>query len=129
MDQSPRMSAPAQRIKELLKELFPYYRIVDEYFVSYKGNKLYFDFYIPELNILVEVQGQQHYNFVEHFHGTALGFTQSKKRDRLKLDYAEEHELQVVCIDSKLVKKLTSKLLLRLLHGDYLDKEDLKDAK
>jgi hypothetical protein len=51
---------------------FPQYRIRENYrpdwLLSSNITKLELDFYIEELKIGVEVQGEQHYKFVEFFH-------------------------------------------------------------
>jgi len=42
------------------------------------------------MNVLIEVQGRQHDEFVKHFHVDREGFVDSKKRDNLKKEYCEE---------------------------------------
>lgn len=42
------------------------------------------DFYIEELRIAAEVQGDQHFSFVEFFHKTKENFEAQKNRDALK---------------------------------------------
>lgn len=39
-----------------------------QYHTKYKGTSLIFDFYLPLHNLLVEVQGDQHYNINNFFH-------------------------------------------------------------
>lgn len=84
------VSKLANKTKEFLKEIFPHNLIFEEYYVNYKGARLFFDFYIKEMDILIEVQGQQHYKFVEHFHGDKESFLASKRRDNLKKAYCGE---------------------------------------
>ncbi len=86
------MSEIANKIERMLKELFPYNIIINEYYINYKGSRLFFDYFIKDLGILVEVQGRQHFEFVKHFHGSMGGFLEQKKRDNLKLMYVEENE-------------------------------------
>lgn len=90
------ISGPADAVRDLLSELFPWYKIFSEYFCWYKNTKLFFDFYIKDLNLLIEVQGRQHYEFVEHFHGDRKGFLESKKRDNLKREYCQENSLTLI---------------------------------
>ena len=52
-------------------------------------NYLRYDFYLVDLNILIEFHGAQHYEFTEHFHGTLEKFKLFQKYDALKKEYAE----------------------------------------
>jgi NAD-dependent SIR2 family protein deacetylase len=83
------MSKQSDKVFELLKRLFPHNRVSKEYYVNYKGKKLFFDFYIRELGILFEIQGQQHTRFIKHFHGDKEVFLAQKNRDNLKIEYVQ----------------------------------------
>ena len=63
----------AKSVLQTLKEIFPHTRITEEYYVNYSGQRLFFDFQISTLNILVEVQGIQHKEFNKYFHGSDGG--------------------------------------------------------
>lgn len=82
------MSKLSDQVFDVLKLLFPGLNIQKEVFVFYKGQKLFLDFWIPSLSLVVEVHGDQHEKFVEHFHGDERGFRESKRRDRLKEEWA-----------------------------------------
>lgn len=82
------MSGPEKHIFTLLTKMFPYMKILNEYFVRYKGNNLYVDFYIPQLSLVIEVQGRQHREFVKHFHGDFYGWKRYKELDYLKAEWA-----------------------------------------
>jgi very-short-patch-repair endonuclease len=84
------MSKIADDIHTCIKELFPYETIVLEHYVNYKNTRLFFDFYIKSLGVLIEVQGEQHYKFVKHFHSTIENFYGQKRRDNFKLEYLEQ---------------------------------------
>ena len=56
---------------------------------------LTYDFYIPELNILIEYQGIQHYKAVKHFGGEER-FKQQKENDEMKQKYAKENRITLV---------------------------------
>jgi hypothetical protein len=90
------LSKLSDSVLAFLTEEFGNYRIKKEFFVFYRGQKLFFDFYIPELRILVEAQGIQHDKFVEHFHTDASGYRASKRRDRLKRSWIEENDMVYV---------------------------------
>jgi len=59
-----------------------------EWLTGTNGTRLELDFYIEELSIAAEVQGNQHYFFVEFFHKTFDKFRDQRKRDEDK---------QIVC--------------------------------
>lgn len=87
------MSVTATKVLSILNNLFPanpHRRVFEEHYVRYKGQKLFFDFYIKELEVFIEVQGRQHTEFVKHFHGTADSFRAQKVRDNLKIEYVQE---------------------------------------
>jgi len=88
------MSVIANQVHSILNELFPanpYKRVFVEHYVNFKGQRLFFDFFIKELSTLIEIQGAQHKKFVKHFHGTAENFSNQKIRDNLKIQYVQEN--------------------------------------
>lgn len=89
----------AKSVLQTLKVIFPNTRINEEHYVNYNGQKLFFDFYISTLNLLVEVQGVQHTEFNKHFHGSAETFKESKKRDRLKSEWCHLNDMTLVCVN------------------------------
>jgi hypothetical protein len=95
------MSKLADNTYSFLRETFPYNIITKEYYVKYDNTKLFFDFYIKDLGLLLEIQGQQHDRFVKHFHTDREGFLASKKRDNLKKEYCENQSLILVEIRSE----------------------------
>lgn len=52
------------------------------------GYYLYFDGYFPQHNLLVEVQGKQHYVYIPYWHKARYVFEQMQERDRQKLEQA-----------------------------------------
>lgn len=54
------------------------------------GKNLSYDFYIPKYNLLIEVQGEQHYMPIEIFGGQAK-FEYQQEHDRRKREYAKTH--------------------------------------
>jgi hypothetical protein len=95
------MSDTARKVLSILNEIFPPYprkRIVCEYYVFYKNERLYFDFFIRDLSVFIEVQGHQHVTFIKHFHGDADGFKRQKLRDNLKIQYVQENNMSLARI-------------------------------
>ncbi len=58
---------------------------------------LSYDFYIPSQSILIEYQGIQHYQPIDHFGGEAT-FKKQQKHDQMKLDYAKDHGYNLIAI-------------------------------
>jgi very-short-patch-repair endonuclease len=86
------MSATAMKVLSILNDVFPanpYRRVYEEHYVNFKGQRLFFDFYVKELGVFIEVQGRQHVQFVKHFHGDAETFKAQKYRDNLKVEYVQ----------------------------------------
>ncbi len=88
----------AKSVLQSLRQAFPNTRINSEHYINYQGQKLFFDFHLPNLSIVVEVQGVQHTEFNPHFHGTAENFKASKKRDRMKTEWCDINDMTLVCV-------------------------------
>lgn len=58
-------------------------------------NKQNLDFYLPDYNIAIECQGNQHFKPVEFFGGVPA-FYKTIERDKLKLKLVKEHNIQMV---------------------------------
>lgn len=81
--------------------------ILDKYNIKYEkqkvfcndtlfGNKrFYVDFYIPDVNLVIEYNGGQHYFPVEHFGGEAV-FEKQKERDISLRHYCEYHKINII---------------------------------
>lgn len=93
------MSKLADKVYDLLKKVFPHNIIVQEHYVNYGNNRLFFDFYIKDLDIVFEVQGKQHEKFIKHFHQDRDGFFELKKRDTLKIAYAGVNKIPFIIIN------------------------------
>lgn len=64
---------------------------------GYHGERLELDFFIEELDIAIEVQGQQHYVYTPHFHATFEVFKKQQDRDGAKRERC--HELGITLIE------------------------------
>ncbi len=53
------------------------------------------DFYIPEINVAIEVQGQQHYEYNPFFHRTYEKFLDQQRRDKDKRYYCEKRRIKL----------------------------------
>ena len=89
--------------RELLQEIFSGYTIVEEMKLPgsrdpAKKSTLFLDFFIPNLQLGIEVHGQQHYQFCKFFHKTKAGFLTSIKRDFVKEDWCNLNKIELVVL-------------------------------
>jgi len=62
-------------------------------------NGLYrYDFFLPEINTLVEVNGEQHYIPTKRFYKNKTEFSKAQERDRRKISYALARGMKLYCI-------------------------------
>ena len=83
-------TAARERIKQELG-----HQIILEEFVIPKS-QMRLDFYLPRINIAVEVQGRQHFEFVKHFHGTKKKFAAAQNRDNLKVEWCAINDIELI---------------------------------
>ena len=86
-----------QRIKKFLDNANIKFES-QKYFSDWKIGIHYFDFYIPDYNLVLEYHGRQHYEFVSHFHGTEENFQYRLLKDKIKKETALSQNLNYVSI-------------------------------
>jgi hypothetical protein len=94
-------SGPHERARSVLKAMFPSQRVYEEVDLPGCPTRLTADFVLPRMRLIVEVQGEQHYEHNEFFHGTAAGFERHKQRDGLKRDWAERNGFNFAELDAR----------------------------
>lgn len=57
-----------------------------------------FDYYLPLQNIIIEVNGAQHYEYTKIFHKKKSDFTKAKERDRRKISYCLAHDIPMYIV-------------------------------
>lgn len=122
------MSLIATQVHSILDELFPaspHKRVFAEHFVKYKGQRLFFDFYLRELGCFFECQGRQHVVFVKHFHGDVASFKAQKYRDNLKIEYVQENNLYLVRINDG--EDVTKELVLDRINKAFDSEYNFSD--
>lgn len=87
------------RVRRLLREMYPTQILLEE--VPIPGARLTLDFYIPLLQTAIECQGEQHFKYTPHFHGSVRGFMESNRRDQSKLDWCLNNNIKVVALSYK----------------------------
>tara|TARA_B100001113_G_scaffold162334_1_gene132858 strand:+ start:501 stop:917 length:417 start_codon:yes stop_codon:yes gene_type:complete len=89
------------KARELLNELYPHDRILEE--ISLPGTKsmhrkstLRADLFVPNRNLIVEVHGEQHYKFNSFFFKNKLSFYKAKARDSDKREWCRINSITLV---------------------------------
>ena len=97
-------------VGNILSEVFPGDVICEEFPCS--GENLTLDFFVPRKKIAIEVQGRQHHQYVEFFHGDKTGFERQQKRDSRKDKWCGLNNIRLVKIDTGQSRENVIKLLL-----------------
>lgn len=84
-------------INRILKSLGVNYEYQKTFDDLKDTQSLSYDFYIPDQSILIEYQGIQHYQPVDHFGGKTK-FKLQQKHDKMKANYAKEHGYNLIAI-------------------------------
>lgn len=77
-----------------IKKLYVYDMIFEE--VKMPESRLFFDFVIPSIKLVVECQGKQHEEFNTHFHKYREDFIRQQNRDQMKRNFCQINNLTLV---------------------------------
>jgi len=108
------VSKGAEELLKLVKKLFPHQRVELEHNVA-KHGALFVDIYLPRLKIGFEFDGEQHFKYCEHFHGSRENFIKAKRRDQEKDKRCEELGISLVRVAYN--ENMTEDLVLTKLEG------------
>lgn len=61
-----------------------------------KRQYLLADFYLPDLNLIIEMNGEQHYQYVAHFHAKDWTFEDQQVRDDTLRAYCKTHRINLL---------------------------------
>lgn len=69
-------------------------------FEDLKMGRYRFDFYVYYYDrmVIIEFQGQQHYQYIEKFYRNRAQFESAKERDRRKISYCLAHNIPIYII-------------------------------
>jgi hypothetical protein len=82
---------------ELVRSIYPSDNIIEEITIPLtRKSKVFGDIYIPGRRKLIEVHGEQHYNYTPFFYSSKLDFLKAQKRDRDKQEWCEINDIQYV---------------------------------
>jgi len=91
--------------------LFEFQKTFDDC-LSPNGRKMLFDFYLPEKNVCIEYDGQQHYKSIINFGGDKRFETQ-KKYDKIKTEFCSNNNIKLIRIPYYKIKNI-DKILTNL---------------
>jgi hypothetical protein len=93
-----RMSRGHAALYEIMQRLVPGEEIVTEQPI---GERLKLDVYCPKYRLAAEYHGQQHFVYVEHFHGNMEGFKDSQRRDARKAELCQQKKIGLIVFDAR----------------------------
>ena len=101
-----------------------YYReyIFDWLINDKTGSLMYVDAYFPDYNLVIEVDGAQHYRFVPFIHVAETAFEEQKYRDQLKEQLCKKHGIDIIRIKYDIGKKKLKQLKEELYNKYIIDK-------
>jgi very-short-patch-repair endonuclease len=109
---------------------------LNERFITHRQHRVgdrFFDFYLPEYNLLIERDGEQHYQIVGHWvTGEDEEYVENQQaNDQHKTDLAKEHGYKIARIPYWLTDEEVELELDNILKGQptYPDVPDLEQAK
>jgi hypothetical protein len=86
-----------QKAKTIIQKCLPYCCIYEDVVLTgcngVGGRPLKADFLIPDIRVLIEVNGKQHYSHIKYFHKSKSGFDIYKKNDEIKNNWATENNI------------------------------------
>ena len=101
-------SSGHRKMRKALKILFPLLDVYEEVFVD----GLFFDFLIPSLGLVIEVDGLQHDKFVEFFHKNAAGYMTSIRNDDKKKKLSDLNNLKLLRVKDRNIKTLENAIFI-----------------
>ena len=91
------MSKGEEKISHLLREKGISFER-EKTFEDLRGGKYRFDFFLPYKNVVVEINGNQHYEMISRFHKNKTEFYKAQERDRRKISYCLANKILIYCI-------------------------------
>lgn len=91
-----------------------------------KGHFLFFDFFLPKDNLVIEFQGEQHYKSVDWFGGEEA-FQTRKKYDGYKKDWCKENNIILLEISYRDINRIEEILKVQRLCGSSKSNGELPE--
>ena len=93
------------KVKVFLKKFWKNHIVYEEFPVY--GTRMSVDFLNATKKIAIEVNGQQHSQYVKFFHGSRLDYFKSIKRDVKKAEWLQMNEYVLIELERKDVNELS----------------------
>jgi len=96
-----------------------------DWLITDNGERLELDFYLPDIQVAIEIQGLQHYNYVPYFHNNYNGYLTALDRDKFKRSQCAKLNIKLFEIDNQLDADMVIQKL-----GEYfssLNKKSVND--
>ena len=81
-----------------IRSIFKLVQFKEEVPIPTGKTTLFLDFYIPVHKMAIEVHGEQHYKYIQHFHQTAANFMSHKQRDKDKATWCEINGITLITL-------------------------------
>lgn len=98
-----------------------------EYPVTIDGSRYRFDFYLPQYNLFIEYDGQQHYEAMRFYGGdkerNEIELRKTQKRDEIKNQYCKENNINLLRIpywETKNIETIINNYLQRLSEKGFV---------
>ncbi len=101
---------------------------MSEYIIYIGDNYYRYDFYLPQYNLFIEYDGQQHYEPVRFFgndEDAKFVYEITKKHDKIKNHYCEENNINLLRIpywETKNIETIINNCLQRLSEKGFVEK-------
>ena len=82
------------RVGEALQKRFKLQTILEEWTIP--ASRMSLDFFLPNIKVACEIQGEQHRKFSKFFHGSIQGFKEQLKRDSEKREWCKMNDIELI---------------------------------
>lgn len=119
----------AHILRILLRERIMFER--EKTYQDLKNGRFRFDYYLPQLNILLEIDGEQHFHYVSKFFRNRQDFLKACEHDRRKNSYCLANNIKLYRIPYWELKNINNSadifnpkfLVKNRWHNDNITKE------
>lgn len=125
---SGKSSIYERECRRVLKEDFPNIQVIEQYKIphlleydfgtTFSNTNIYIDFYIPDKNLFIEYNGEQHYHQNTKFHETEEEFIDQRNRDMYIKNYCSANNIKLLVISYKDQRRIEEIIRTYLLTGE-----------
>lgn len=124
---SGKASIYERECKRVIEEEFPELQVIEQYRIphileydseAFSNINIYIDLYLPERNLFIEYNGEQHYHQNTKFHETEAEFVDQVNRDLYVKNYCSANDINLLIIPYIDRKRIRSIICTYLLTGN-----------